>query len=64
MSTLAPEWSGAGQGPAPGLGRDMLDRVRPAGLITHRFPAARRSEAYRLLDEAPGEAIQVVLTYT
>ena len=42
---------------------EMLARVRPAGLITHQFPVAHAAEAYRLLDEAPGEAIQAVLTY-
>ena len=64
VSTLAPEWSGRWtKGRRLAWAADMLARVRPAGLITHRFPAARAAEAYRLLDEAPDEAIQVVLTY-
>jgi len=32
-------------------------------LISHRFPVERAREAYELLDERPGEALQVVLTY-
>jgi len=33
------------------------------GLISHRFPVARAAAAYELLDERPGEALQVVFTY-
>jgi threonine dehydrogenase-like Zn-dependent dehydrogenase len=41
----------------------MLKEVRPSQFITHRFPLSRASEAYSLLDERPGEALQVVLEY-
>jgi threonine dehydrogenase-like Zn-dependent dehydrogenase len=32
-------------------------------LISHRLPFDRAPEAYPLLDERPGEAVQVVFTY-
>ena len=41
----------------------MLEQVRPAHLITHRFPLAQAAQAYALLDQHPEEAIQVILTY-
>jgi len=33
-------------------------------LLTHEIPLERANDAYRLLDESPGEAVQVLLTYT
>jgi 2-desacetyl-2-hydroxyethyl bacteriochlorophyllide A dehydrogenase len=41
----------------------MLERVRPSSFITHRLPLAAAAEAYRLLDERPWEALQVIFTY-
>jgi threonine dehydrogenase-like Zn-dependent dehydrogenase len=41
----------------------MLRRVQPSRWITHRLPLAEASEAYRLLDEQPDQAIQVVFTH-
>ena len=41
----------------------MLEQVRPAQLITHRFPLTQAAQAYTLLDQHPEEAIQVLLTY-
>jgi threonine dehydrogenase-like Zn-dependent dehydrogenase len=41
----------------------MLEQVRPARLITHRFPLAQAAQAYAMLDQHPEEAIQVLLTY-
>jgi threonine dehydrogenase-like Zn-dependent dehydrogenase len=41
----------------------MIRRIKPADFITHRFEIQRAKEAYELLDEKPGETIQVVLTY-
>jgi len=32
-------------------------------LLTHEFPIERANEAYHLLDEAPGEAVGILLTY-
>ncbi len=42
---------------------DALRRIQPQQWITHRFPLEQAGEAYRLLDESPGEAIQVVFEY-
>lgn len=41
----------------------MLAQLEPAKLITHRFSIDRADEAYRILDETPGDAIQVVFSY-
>lgn len=41
----------------------LLPRLRLEELISHRIPFSRAPEAYRLLDERPGDAVQVVLTY-
>ena len=64
VSTIAPEWTGRWTK----LRRlqvawQMLQHLKPAHLITHRFPFAKASQAYALLDQHPEEAIQVVLTY-
>jgi len=34
-----------------------------SGLITHRLPLDHGAEAYRIVDENPAEALQVILTY-
>ena len=41
----------------------VLDRLDLEDLISHRIPFERSPEAYRLIDERPGEAVQVVFTY-
>jgi threonine dehydrogenase-like Zn-dependent dehydrogenase len=40
----------------------MLEQIRPAHLITHRFPLHQAAAAYALLDQRPEEAIQILLT--
>lgn len=40
-----------------------LERVKPEKWITHRFPIESAEDAYRLLDENPQEAIQILVTY-
>jgi 2-desacetyl-2-hydroxyethyl bacteriochlorophyllide A dehydrogenase len=42
----------------------QLVKIRPERLITHRFPFSQADRAYRLLDEDPGNAIQVLLIYS
>jgi 2-desacetyl-2-hydroxyethyl bacteriochlorophyllide A dehydrogenase len=42
---------------------DALGRLEAAALVSHRFPLERAAEAYALLDAAPAEALQVLLTY-
>jgi 2-desacetyl-2-hydroxyethyl bacteriochlorophyllide A dehydrogenase len=41
----------------------MLRQVRPERLITHRFDIEAAAAAYDLLENDPGQALQVVLTY-
>lgn len=41
----------------------LLRTVEPRRLVTDRLPVERAAEAYRLLDEAPNETVQVLLTY-
>jgi 2-desacetyl-2-hydroxyethyl bacteriochlorophyllide A dehydrogenase len=41
----------------------LLNRLRLEELVSHRIPFERAPEAYRLLDERPGEAVQVLLDY-
>jgi 2-desacetyl-2-hydroxyethyl bacteriochlorophyllide A dehydrogenase len=64
VSTIAPEWSGRWtKSRRLHLAWEMLQHVRPAHLITHRFPLDQASQAYALLDQHPEEAIQVLFTY-
>jgi 2-desacetyl-2-hydroxyethyl bacteriochlorophyllide A dehydrogenase len=42
---------------------EMLQKLRLAHLVTHRFPVTQSAEAYALLDQKPGETIQIILTY-
>lgn len=64
VSTLAPELSGRWtRSRRLRLTLSLLREVDPTPFITHRFPVEKAAQAYRLLDESPGEAIQVVLTY-
>lgn len=43
---------------------EMIRRLEPERLITHRFPMERAPEAYRMLDEDPAAAVQIVFTYS
>ncbi len=42
---------------------ELLRRLRPGRLVTHRFRVEDAAAAFRLLDRAPGDALQVLLTY-
>ena len=57
---LAPRWDRPRRTAAV---LDLLGRLELTGLITHRFRLAEAPTAYRLLDERPAEAIQVVFRY-
>jgi len=64
VSSLAPELSGRWtKGRRFEVAWEMLRRLSPAGLITHRLPVSEARAAYSLLDETPEEAIQVVFEY-
>ncbi|MGI8909359.1 MAG: zinc-dependent alcohol dehydrogenase [Rubrobacteraceae bacterium] len=42
---------------------DLLPRLRLERLVSHRFPFEDAPAAYRLVDEHPGETVQVILEY-
>jgi 2-desacetyl-2-hydroxyethyl bacteriochlorophyllide A dehydrogenase len=64
VSRIAPEHSGRWTtGRRLAVAWRMLAEVRPARLITHRFPFARAADAYALLDQRPAGAVQVLLEY-
>jgi len=64
VSTLAPEFSGRwSKDRRLNVAWEMIRRIKPADFITHRFDIHRAGEAYELLNERPGEAIQVVFAY-
>ncbi len=64
VSTLAPEhtarWDKARR---LDVAWQMLRDLPPIAWITHRIPFDQAEQAYRLVDEHPEEALQVVLTY-
>ena len=64
VSHLAPGWRGRWtKARRLDVAWAMLRRHRPERLITHRLPLRRAAEAYRLLDEQPEEAMQIVFEY-
>jgi 2-desacetyl-2-hydroxyethyl bacteriochlorophyllide A dehydrogenase len=64
VSTIAPELSGRWtRARRLKVAMNELRQLRPARLITHRFPLERAADAYALLDQHPDEAVQVVLSY-
>jgi 2-desacetyl-2-hydroxyethyl bacteriochlorophyllide A dehydrogenase len=64
VSTIAPELTGRwSKSRRLQLALQLLRQVRPAHLITHRFPLARAAQAYALIDQQPEDAVQVILTY-
>lgn len=42
---------------------ELMPKLRLDNLITHRIPYDQVAEAYEMIDQNPGETIQVVLTY-
>lgn len=42
---------------------DMIRQIRPSRFITHRFSIREAAHAYQVLDQKPGEAIQILFTY-
>ena len=64
VSRLAPELTGLWtKSRRLKLALRMLEELRPASLITHRFSILQAPEAYDLLDRMPEEAIQMIFTY-
>jgi 2-desacetyl-2-hydroxyethyl bacteriochlorophyllide A dehydrogenase len=61
VSSLAPELTGRWQNSRRiQLAWEMLRRVRPSDCITHRFSLSDAASAYALIDQHPGETIQVI----
>lgn len=62
-------YAGSGLQPRWDLGRklevalDLLPTMRPEKMISHRVPFDRAPDAFKLLDERPGETLGVILTY-
>ena len=64
VSTVAPELSGRwNKARRFDTAWKALERIKPEKWITHRFFIDHAKEAYRLLDENPQEAIQIVFDY-
>ncbi|MEI6542277.1 MAG: zinc-binding alcohol dehydrogenase [Methylococcales bacterium] len=64
VSTIAPEWSGRWDKPRRfDVAWDMIRRVQPQQMISHRVPLEQAPFLYSLLDQAPEEILQAVLTY-
>jgi 2-desacetyl-2-hydroxyethyl bacteriochlorophyllide A dehydrogenase len=64
VSTLAPELSGRWDKRRRfQVAWSALGRIRPERWISHRLPLEGAHEAYRLLDESPAEALQVILVH-
>jgi threonine dehydrogenase-like Zn-dependent dehydrogenase len=64
VSSIAPELSARwDKARRFGVAWRALQRLRPEKWITHRFSLVDAALAYSLLDERPGEAIQVVFQY-
>jgi threonine dehydrogenase-like Zn-dependent dehydrogenase len=64
VSTIAARWSARwDKARRLEVAWRLLAEMRPAGLITHRFPFGDAAAAYELLDRRPEEAIQVLLSY-
>ena len=42
---------------------EAAKRLNVTDLITHTMPVARAAEAFRMLDERPQDALQVVLSF-
>ncbi len=64
VSSIAPELSGRwDKARRFEAAWSALRRIQPEKWITQRFPLEQAPEAYRLLDESPSKAIQVVFEY-
>jgi len=64
VSRLAPDLTGLwDKSRRLGLAMSLLEDTRPARLVTHRIPIRQAAEAYRILDQHPDRAVQILLTY-
>lgn len=64
VSTIAPELRGRwDKARRFNVAWEALRRIQPQKWITHRFPIDDAADAYRLLDENPQDAIQILFDY-
>ena len=64
VSTIAPELSARwDKSRRFQVALEALRRIQPQKWITHRFNISRAAEVYKLLDESPEQAIQVVFNH-
>jgi 2-desacetyl-2-hydroxyethyl bacteriochlorophyllide A dehydrogenase len=64
VSTINPEWQGRWTKERRfQTAWDMIRRLEPERLISHHVRFADACQAYELLDQEPGDALQVILTY-
>ncbi|GAB4492369.1 MAG: zinc-binding alcohol dehydrogenase [Anaerolineales bacterium] len=64
VSTIRPDLSGRwDKARRFSVAWDALAKIQPEKWITHRFALQNAGDAYRLLDEHPQDAIQVLLEY-
>jgi 2-desacetyl-2-hydroxyethyl bacteriochlorophyllide A dehydrogenase len=64
VSTISPELSGRwNKSRRFDVTWKALERIKPEKWITHRFPIEEAEKVYRLLDENPQEAIQIIFDF-
>ena len=64
VSHLAPRWQGRwSKVRRMAVAWQMLAKVQPQRLITHRFPLAQAADAYELIDQRPETAVQLIFIY-
>lgn len=64
VSTIAPELSGRwDKARRFSTAWQMINRCQPAQFISHCLPIAQAGDAYRMLDESPQEATQIIFDY-
>lgn len=64
VSTLSPQWLGRWtKNRRLEVAWEMIRRLHPERLITHRLPLEQATDAYPLLQERPQETVQIILTY-
>jgi 2-desacetyl-2-hydroxyethyl bacteriochlorophyllide A dehydrogenase len=64
VSHIAPQWNGRWtKSRRLQMAWQLLARLQPERLISHRFPISQAAQAYQLLDQSPEQAIQIVMTY-
>lgn len=64
VSTIDPQYTGRwSKDRRLDVAWDVLDEIDVTELVTHRIPIERAPQAYRLLDNRPQEAVQILLTY-